>query len=443
MGARAFLRASVQRQRRDPRRSRRPSPLIVDRALALGSPPSRVQPETAFLAPQAVTPVLSIVAPTYCERSNIRPLVEALGAALPEGVWELIIVDDDSPDGTYLEAAALGREGAPVRCIRRVGRRGLASAVVEGVLSARAEIVGVMDADLQHDERVLPAMLEILQTSDTDLVIGSRHLEGGGLGGFSKGRRRMSALAAYASRLLIGNAVSDPMSGFFMTRRCVFEAAIYDLTQQGYKILLDVLTSSPRTLKVSEVPYVFRDRRSGESKVDTMIIIEFAFLLIEKLTGGLIPPRFVLFAMVGSVGLAIHLAALNVLRLAGWTFLPSQSAATLVAMTFNYAVNNFVTYRGERLKGFRFLVGYGVFCLVCGVGALANISVADLMMGEVHSWPLAGIAGALMSAVFNFGVATRFVWGRRRRAPAVMTMIAPDAGRLEAASAAGAPVQGA
>jgi dolichol-phosphate mannosyltransferase len=366
-------------------------------------------------------PAVSIVVPTYNERTNVRPLVAAITAALGATPWELIFVDDDSPDGTFREAAAVAREGAPVRCIRRVGRRGLSSAVVEGAMAATAPIVAVMDGDMQHDERLLPRMLQVLQTTDTDLVIGSRHVEGGGLGDWNSVRRRMSEFATWSSRVLIGKAVSDPMSGFFMTRRTVFDAAIYDLSQQGYKILLDLLTSSPRPLKVVELPYVFRDRRSGESKVEAMIVLEYAFLLIEKLSRGLIPPKFILFAGVGVLGLVVHLATLQAMKLAGLHFLVSQAIATVVAMTFNYVVNNQITYRAERLKGGRFLVGYVIFCVVCSLGAIANISVANLALGRVHSWPLAGAAGALMSSVFNFGVATRFVWGmRRRRAPVMV-----------------------
>jgi dolichol-phosphate mannosyltransferase len=366
-------------------------------------------------AGSAGSPELSIVVPTYNERANVRPLVEAVAAALGATRWELIFVDDDSPDGTYDEAVVLAREGAPVRCIRRVGRRGLSSAVVEGVLSASAPVVAVMDGDMQHDETLLPRMLETLRTSGADVVVGSRHVEGGGLGEWSAVRRRMSELATWCSRVLIGESVSDPMSGFFMTRREVFDAAIYDLAQQGYKILLDLLTSSPHPLKVVELPYVFRERRAGESKVEGMIILEYAFLLIEKLSGGLIPPKFILFSGVGFLGLAVHLTVLESMKAAGASFLPAQSMATLVAMSFNYVVNNQVTYRAERLKGMRFVWGYVIFCLVCSLGAVANVSVANLALAQVRSWPLAGLAGALMSSVFNFGVATRFVWGSRRQ----------------------------
>lgn len=368
--------------------------------------------------PGRILPVLSIIAPTYNERPNVRPLAAAIAKVLGSTPWELIFVDDDSPDGTYDEVAALAREGVPVRCIRRIGRRGLASAVVEGAMSAEAEIVGVIDADMQHDEAVLPIMLHLLQTSDAEVVVGSRYVAGGGLGDWDASRRSMSSFATWASRLLVGGTVTDPMSGFFMTRRSVFEATIYDLSQQGYKILLDILTASPHPLNVVEVPYVFRSRQVGESKLDVMIVAEYAFLLIEKATNGLIPPRFVLFSIVGGLGVVVHLSVLKVMNSLGFSFLPSQATATLVAMAFNYVINNFITYRSDRLKGINFIVGYVIFCLVCSLGAVANISVANLTISEFDSWPLAGIAGALMSSVFNFGVATKFVWGRKRRARA-------------------------
>jgi dolichol-phosphate mannosyltransferase len=366
-----------------------------------------------FAAP-CDAPTLSIVAPAYNERDNVRPLVHAIAHAMGDITWELIVVDDDSPDGTAAEVAIMAGEGAPVRCIRRVGRRGLASAVVEGVLAAGSELVAVIDADLQHDETRLPVMLELLQTTDVDLVVGSRHVEGGGMGAWDMRRQRMSRFATWVAHRLAGVAVSDPMSGFFAVRRAVVEATIYDLSQQGYKILLDILTSSPRPLKVAEVGYVFRDRRAGESKLDVVVLIEYAFLLIDKLTRGLIPPRFVLFCLIGGLGLACHFVVLDVAIGRGIAFIRAQTIATLCAMAFNYVLNNAITYRSARLKGLRFVLGYLVFSAVRSLGALANISVANLTLREMGSWPLAGVAGALMSSVFNFGVATHFVWRPRR-----------------------------
>lgn len=368
----------------------------------------------AFSAAAYRRPALSIVAPSYNERANVRPLATAIAAAMGDVAWELIVVDDDSPDGTAAEVSALRAEGWPVRVIRRVGRRGLASAVVEGALAAEADHIAVIDADLQHDERLLPRMLRLMQANEADLVIGSRYVGDGGIGDWDAGRARISRVATQMATLVIGAGVSDPMSGFFAMKRDAFHACVYDLSQQGYKILLDVLTSSPRKLKVVELPYTFRNRQHGESKLDVMVAAELLFLLIEKVTRGLIPPRFVLFCAVGGIGLVAHLAMLAMLTSAKVAFIPAQSVAAFAAMTLNFAINNAVTYRSQRLRGARFFVGYGVFCLICSIGGLANIGVADLVLVGSGSWPLAGVAGALMSAVFNFGAASQLVWGRRR-----------------------------
>ena len=371
-------------------------------------------------------PTLSIISPAYDERANIGPLVDAISRAMAGISWELIVVDDDSPDGTANEVLKAAQSGFPVRCIRRVGRRGLSSAVVEGVLASSANYIAVIDADLQHDETILPEMLRILQSGKADLVIGSRHGAGGGFGDFSGERKRLSDLGTRLSTLVIGTQVSDPMSGYFAIKRDTFHACIYDLSQQGYKILLDILTSSPRALTIAEVPYTFRTRSEGKSKLDVMILAEFLFLLIEKLTRGLIPPRFVLFCLVGGIGLLFHLLVLKLMWMAGIGFLPAQVTASYCAMALNYVVNNEVTYRSQRLKGGRFLLGYVIFSAVCTVGAIANIGVADLVLtsgGE--SWPLAGIAGALIGAVFNFGAATKLVWSQRRRTgPAIVKAVA-------------------
>ncbi len=362
---------------------------------------------------------VSLVIPTYNEKDNIRPLFAAVSKAMQGQSWELIFVDDDSPDLTYREVLALALVGAPVRCIRRIGRRGLASAVVEGAMSANGELIGVMDADLQHDEKLLPRMIDILRNTDADIVIGTRYAQGGSVGEWNKSRQAMSGLAAWLSRMLVGDRLSDSMSGFFMTRRLVIESSIYDLSQQGYKILLDILTSAPRPLKIREIPYKFRNRLLGQSKLDTVVLMEYAFLLIDKLSGGMAPPRFFIFSLVGGVGLAVHLSALNLLKSTGVTFLPAQILATITAMTSNYIINNAITYRSDRLQGKQFLIGYFVFCAVCSLGAIANVGVANLAISQVDNWSVAGVAGAIMSSVFNYGVSTKLVWGARRRRPAL------------------------
>ncbi len=360
-------------------------------------------------------PDVSLVIPTYNEKANIAPLVEAVRSALGDIPWEIIIVDDDSPDQTFAEVSRLAREEPRLRCLRRVGRRGLSSAVIEGALVANGSAIAVMDADFQHDERILKQMYEKLTSTGADIVVATRYADGGGIGEWDATRAKMSDFATRMAGMLVGNQTSDPRSGFFMVRREIFASVIYDLSQQGYKILLDIISSSHTPLKIEEVPYVFRTRQEGESKISVMVLAQFLFLIIEKLTHGLIPPRFALFSIVGGFGLLVHLAILNGLKLAGFTFIAAQLTATFIAMVSNFVMNNEFTYRDRRLTGLSFLAGLILFCVVCSFGALANVGVAEIAIHQFGNWSLAGLAGAIMGAVFNFSAATSLVWRRPRK----------------------------
>jgi dolichol-phosphate mannosyltransferase len=359
-------------------------------------------------------PEIAIIAPSFNERANIRPFVASIASALRGHEWEMIIVDDDSPDGTYQEILEVVRVNPRVRGLRRVGRKGLASAVIEGILVSNAPVVAVMDADMQHDETVLPAMLDRI-LNGADLVVGTRYSGQGSVGTWSEDRVRMSRIATNMSSILVGNRTSDPMSGFFMARRQVVNNCVYDLSQQGYKILLDLIASSPQSTVIEEVAYTFRERAEGESKLSAMVVAEFVFLVVEKLSKGLLPPRFVLFAIVGLLGLAVHLSILNVFGALGWTFMQAQIFATAGAMIFNFTLNNQFTFRDRRLTGVSMLVGLALFTMACSIGALANVSVADLAQQELGNWNIAGMIGAFMGSVFNFGLASSLVWNRRSR----------------------------
>ncbi|MBP8232270.1 MAG: glycosyltransferase family 2 protein [Rhizorhabdus sp.] len=360
-------------------------------------------------------PDVSLIIPTYNEKANIAPLVEAVRSALGDIPWEIIIVDDDSPDQTFAEVSRLARDEPRLRCLRRVGRRGLSSAVIEGALVANGSAIAVMDADFQHDERILKQMYEKLTSTGADIVVATRYADGGGIGEWDATRAKMSDFATRMAGMLVGNQTSDPMSGFFMVRREIFASVIYDLSQQGYKILLDIISSSHTPLKIEEVPYVFRTRQEGESKISVMVLAQFLFLIIEKLTHGLIPPRFALFSIVGGFGLLVHLAILNGLKLAGFTFIAAQLTATFIAMMSNFVMNNEFTYRDRRLTGLSFLAGLILFCVVCSFGALANVGVAEIAINQFGNWSFAGLAGAIMGAVFNFSAATSLVWRRPRK----------------------------
>jgi dolichol-phosphate mannosyltransferase len=357
---------------------------------------------------------LSVIVPTFNERDNVTPLFRRLEATLKGVAWEVIFVDDNSPDGTWDVVRALAREDSRVRCLRRIGRRGLSGACIEGILASSARCAAVIDADLQHDETQLPKMLALLQEGKADLVVGSRYIEGGSAESFNKQRAGASALATEVAKRVLRVQVADPMSGFFMIRRDRFEQLAPQLSTQGFKILLDVVATARGDLRVVEIPYAFGSRLHGESKLDSMVALDFLSLVLAKLTNDVVSLRFLLFAMVGSLGLFVHLAALFVtLKAFGFSFPHAQAFGALVAMTSNFILNNFLTYRDQRLKGFAILRGLLLFYLVCSVGLFANVGVAFSVYDQQPIWWLAGAAGALMGVVWNYAMSGLFVWRKR------------------------------
>jgi dolichol-phosphate mannosyltransferase len=365
--------------------------------------------------PQAVsTPQLAVIVPTFNERDNVTTLFRRLEVALAGVSWEVIFVDDNSPDGTWDVVRALAREDSRVRCIRRIGRRGLSGACIEGILASSAPYAAVIDADLQHDETQLPKMLALLQGGEADLVVGSRYIAGGSAESFNKQRAGISALATEVAKRLLRVKIADPMSGFFMIRSDRFELLAPQLSTQGFKILLDIVATARGELRIREIPYTFGSRLHGESKLDSTVALDFLGLVLAKLTGDVVSLRFLLFAMVGSTGLLVHLAALFVaLEVFGLPFPEAQACGALVAMTSNFILNNFLTYRDQRLKGFAILRGLLLFYLVCSVGLFANVGVAFSVYDQEPIWWLAGAAGALMGVVWNYAMSGLFVWRKR------------------------------
>ena len=358
---------------------------------------------------------LSIVIPTFKERDNVAELVARLERVLAGIAWEAIFVDDDSPDGTADEVRRLGRDKPHVRCVQRIGRRGLSSACVEGMLASAAPYLAVMDADLQHDETLLPKMYAEITTGQYDAVIASRHVDGGGLGDWAASRVAISDFATRLSRLVLKSHLSDPMSGFFMITRPAFEGSVRNLSAIGFKILVDLFASAPKPLRFKELPFVFRQRLHGESKLDSMVALEFLLLLLDKLFGRFVPVRFLLFGLIGGSGVVVHLAVLGLAnQVAGVAFFAAQTLATFVAMTSNFFLNNWLTYRDRRLKGWRVLWGLASFYLVCGLGVVANVGIANFAFEREWTWWVSGLVGALVGAVWNYAVSSVVTWRSKR-----------------------------
>ena len=360
-------------------------------------------------------PTLSVVVPTYRESENIPMLFERMKTALDGLHWEMIVVDDDSPDGTSEVAFSIAASDHRLRCLRRVNRTGLAGAVIEGWMSSSADLVAVIDGDLQHDERILPEMYAALEAGSFDLAIGTRIGEGDGL---SPARQKLSDLGKWFFNRTAGTPVTDPMSGFFMIRRDVVSELVPRLSPDGFKILVDVILSSRGSLKIVETRYKFRKRVAGESKLTPLVGLDFLGLVAHHVSGGLLPNRFVLFSLVGAIGLVVHILALSAFR--AWLetsgFQTEQIAATLIAMGSNFALNNEITYRAQRYRGPNVIAGFLAFALGCSVGVIANINVASWLYRSNQVWWAAGLAGALLSVVWNYAVSTNLIWrpGRHR-----------------------------
>jgi dolichol-phosphate mannosyltransferase len=378
-----------------------------------------------FSAPTDIDPCLqrridlAVVIPTYNERGNIPELIARIECALQSLSWELIFVDDDSPDETADLIADYARHDQRIRLIHRVGRRGLSSACIEGILATTSNYVAVMDADMQHDESVLPQMLATLRQDSLDLVVGTRNADGGSMGCFGKRRVLLSRLGQKVSNIVCQCQVSDPMSGFFLFNRSFFLEVVRNLNAGGFKILVDMLASSERPVRFAEIGYTFRARKCGESKLDINTAVEYLFLVLDKLTdkltGRALPLRFAAFALVGATGFATHLLCLSLLMFGfHWHFLAAQITATYIAMTENFFLNNLVTWRDRSLRGVRLVTGMASFWLACSFGAWANVIFARSLLQSGAKWYLAGIAGIILSSVWNYSIANLFTWSKPR-----------------------------
>ncbi|MEM7666173.1 MAG: glycosyltransferase family 2 protein [Pseudomonadota bacterium] len=358
---------------------------------------------------------LAIILPTLNESGNLAPLVDRIERALGAEGWEVLIVDDDSKDGTADEARALALSDRRVRVIQRIGRRGLASAAIEGFCATAAPYVAVMDADHQHDPGLLPQMLSSLKAAEADICVASRFAEGASTADWAAPEReKLSSMANAMARRLTGVDLSDPMSGYFMLPTATARALVPRLSGIGFKILLDLLATSETPLRVKELPLKFAARREGESKLDRAILFDFLAGLYDKTLGRVIPTRFALFGTVGGLGVIVHMAVLaSLLFVFEEAFTLSQTLAVLSAMSFNFWLNNWLTYRDKRLTGWGdVLRGWAGFCLTCAVGGFANVAVATLLESEGVFWALAALCGILIGSVWNFALSSRFVWGR-------------------------------
>ncbi len=355
---------------------------------------------------------LAVIIPTFNEAANVEPMLERLALALADISWEAIFVDDNSPDGTSAKVREIARTNRNVRIVHRIGRRGLSTAAIEGMLASAAPVLAVIDGDLQHDETILPKLYAAIAEGRADIAVGTRYAGDGSTGDWDARRATLSRIATRIGQKVLKADLSDPMSGFFALRRETLMTAMPALSGVGFKILLDITASCPARPRVVEIPYTFRSRTMGESKAGALVASEYLALLVDKTIGRFIPLRLLAFLFVGGMGVGVHLGLLGASLAAGAVFLTAEVIAVMGAMTFNFFLNNIFTYRDRRLRGWRAVWGLFTFYAVCGIGALANIGIGTWFNAQASQWWIAGLAGVLVGAVWNF-VASSFVTWRR------------------------------
>ncbi|GAA3737067.1 dolichol-phosphate mannosyltransferase [Sphingorhabdus rigui] len=353
---------------------------------------------------------LGVIIPTYNERVNVEILIARLSIVLAGISWEAIFVDDNSPDGTSALVRDIARQNRNIRIVHRIGRRGLSTAVVEGMLASSAPVLAVIDGDMQHDEAILPRLFSKVFLGEADIAVGTRYSEGGGTGDWSSGRLRMSQWATKISKFTLRADLTDPMSGFFVISRSVLMDAVPKLSGVGFKILLDIVASLQTKPTIAEIPYVFRSRAMGESKAGALVAVEYLALLADKTVGRFLPVRLLSFLAVGSIGVGIHLTALASALAMGYTFLSAEIIATMTAMTANFTLNNIFTYHDRRLRGWKIFPGLLSYYAICGVGGVANIGIGTWLNGQNSNWWVAGLAGVIVGAVWNFAASSFVTW---------------------------------
>ena len=361
-------------------------------------------------------PELSVVLPTLDEIGNIGRMIERLMDVLAEIDYEIIVVDDDSEDGTAALVREIAQRLPRVRLVHRINRRGLGSACVEGMMARTAPYIAVMDADLQHDERILPEMFRLIRRGDVDIVIASRHVAGGSTGGFARARAALSEAGRRLGSFVARVPVSDLMSGYFLVTRAYADQSVRSMSCKGFKVLLDLLTSGSRTPRIAEVPYTFRNREHGQSKLDVLVGLEYLHLLLDKTLGRYLPVTYLLFSMVGSIGVLFHLLLVKALRdYAGLRLNMAQIVSSALVIVLNFFLNNRLTFRDVRLKGRELYAGFVRFFGACLLGLLANVEIARYLRAFNVPWYAASAAGIIAGSVWNYSVSSIAVWHRRRR----------------------------
>ena len=358
--------------------------------------------------------MLSIILPTYNESSNIERVINELLTLNTRHKIEIIVVDDDSPDGTSEIVREKAQVEQRIKLIRRVGRSGLASAIKEGLFDASGEYAVVMDSDGQHETKAIINTITYLE-KDIDIVVGSRFHHDAQIKGLSKKRTRGSILANRAARISLGGHytdLTDYMSGFFAIKHDKLLPYIRKVDVEGFKFLFELLAVSKGNLKTKEIPLSFQERNFGKSKLDIAIFWDFLISVLHTITLRILPRRAISFGLVGCTGIVVQLSVtFLIMNLGRQDFTTALPAAVTLAACSNYLINNALTFRHRRLKGKQLINGLGKFLIVSSLPIIANIGLASAAYPYLsNNSNLAQIVGILVAFIWNYAASSKLVW---------------------------------
>lgn len=378
-------------------------------------------------------PILSVITPTFNEAQNLPVLIERIHTALAGVPHEIVVADDNSPDGTWRIAEELAALDDSIVVLRRFHDHGLSAAVLDAMSAARAPYLAVIDADLQHDPSILPDMLSCLRADKADVVVGSRESEGGGYGEWSLQRRTVSWVATVIARVFLRVPTDDPMSGYFMLTREAYESTAEQINPLGFKILLEFIGRN-RELRVENLGYTFANRMHGETKLKPSVIRSYLLAVAELRLGRQVDPVFFLYVLVGILGLLVNSVLFTFFEALGFPQIDtgfnealdpiySSFVASVGLTTVGlFVVNNEFTFWEQRYRGWRTLGALALYSLMTLVGTLVHVAVFSWLqeagflfsfVGDDAARVVHNLMGATIALVVNWYLNTTFVWRRR------------------------------
>ena len=358
---------------------------------------------------------ISIILPTLNEVDNISSIIKKIINLSGNFLIEIIVVDDASTDGTTSLVKKLSQEDNRIRLINRYGRNGLSSAIKEGTLSASGDVIAVMDTDGQHQVESLYEAIEVLLVTDKDLIIGSRFLNSSLISGLSDKRKKGSLVANSLAKFSLSREYSkltDIMSGFIVFKSQTVLKLVERIDVNGFKFLYELLSVSKGTLDCNEIPLNFMPRKFGESKLDIAIVWDFLVSLIHSLSKRLIPRKAISFAFVGITGVLVQfIISYSFMWLLGFSFQNVLPIAVISAATSNYLVNNWLTFRVNRLRNKALFVGLLKFLLVSSLPIIANVGLASSFYKLISpNTFFSQLAGIIVVFIWNYAASSKLVW---------------------------------